>query len=71
MSCWCDEVDYTCLDCEHSTEWDKYTQLQKIKTMAWQKIIESGFDVTNPQHTNLQKFIISNNLNIALIPNLP
>jgi hypothetical protein len=73
MTCWCRNIDglpgYRCFDCEKDEKWRGLNTQEKIKLLAYKKIIDNqGLNPSLRSHQELAKFVLSRDLDISIVP---
>ena len=67
MSCWCEKIEYQCLDCEIQKKWDAKPITKKLESISYLKAIFSNDLETMHQLTFKQGVECSANIPIEII----
>ena len=71
MKCWCSTTGYKCSECEKLDEWKLIKPKNKIKLLAYSKLLTSdSLNLKSKSHYELSKYILDNDLCVSQIPDI-
>lgn len=67
MKCWCNKLDYDCLDCETKKAWKKINSMNRMKLLGFKKVLEAD-PVDTEKYMQFSDYLNNNNLCVSMIP---